>query len=158
MPAPFPGGIRVFAVQRLRHYCDSNFGPFTVPDQNLITLEVDILYPQVKTFHQPQPGTVQERSHDVIVGGELGKYQSDLGASEHDGQTLRFTCADHLPEITDVTRKHLTIQKKQPRERLVLGGRPYLLGYRQVSEKRVDFRFGARRIASTTRLSYAVAP
>jgi hypothetical protein len=62
------------------------FLPLAVADDEVLLAEIDVLDPEAEAFHQPQPGTIKQTGHEMLLAIELGQDGADLGAREDHGQ------------------------------------------------------------------------
>ena len=132
-------------TKRFGQHGDPVFGPFAVADHDLLSGEVDVLYAQTQTFHQPKAGAIHERGHQPFVAGKLPEYSLDLFTGHNDGEPLRFPRADDFAKVADVAADDVAIQEKQGRKRLVLGRGADLFFDRKMGQKRIDLRLGHLR-------------
>ena len=66
----------------------------------------------------------------------------DFIPRHHDRHPYRFSCPDHLSEITDCTIQNISIKEKERAKRLVLCRCADMLFHVQMGQKLIHFRFG----------------
>jgi hypothetical protein len=112
--------FRTWFLERLREHGHAVLRALTVTDDDFIAGAIEVLHAQSQTLHQAQSSAIHERSHEPFVVGELREDRLDFVARHDHGQAFGLPGADHFAQIADLTIQHMTVQKQQGAEGLVL--------------------------------------
>src|SRR2546428_12373942 len=88
---------------------------------NLVGVEVHVLDPQPTALEHPEPGPVEQTTHQTWHAVELPEHGADLLAGQDDWQALGALRADDAVEPWEIDLQHVTVQEEQRAQRLVLG-------------------------------------
>jgi hypothetical protein len=105
------------------------------PHHELIPVEVDVLHSQVKTLAEAQPGSVQQGPDDPHHPAQLLKDRADLVPAQHHWKPLRRPRPDHRRNRTQILTEHVTVEKEDGAERLILCGGTDAFAGRERREK-----------------------
>ena len=83
-------------------------------------IEVEVLNSKLETFLQTQPGSVEERHDDPHRPLDAFEDLADFLAAENDRNPMRQFGARHLIDGANLDAKHVTIEKQQRAQRLIL--------------------------------------
>jgi hypothetical protein len=126
------------AVNEIGEEGDSVFAALAGSDDELVRVEVDVLHPEVGAFEQAQAGAIEQGCHEPGDAIELVEQRFDFARVEDDGESDGLLRADEIVEFARVDLQHVTIEKEQGGEGLILGRRADLELGRKRREKRGD--------------------
>jgi hypothetical protein len=84
--------------------------------------EIDVLDPEAGALEEAKPSTVQEDAHQADGPVKLPNDGAHLFAREDHRQTRRLLGSDDPVEPGQLLLEHVTVEKEQSAQRLVLGG------------------------------------
>lgn len=96
--------------------------PLAVADGELVRRDIDVLRAQATALEQPQSGAVPQDRHEPRHSVEALEDGADLLARQEDGQMQGPLGPDDRVEPGQVDAEHLTVEKEQGAQGLVLGG------------------------------------
>lgn len=114
--------------------------PFAIPDGDLPAIEIQILNPQAKAFHQAQSAAIEQAGHNLIIRRKDGKQFPDLIFGKDGGQSGRAPGADNPDGAFEILKKDLFIQEHQGIEGLVLGRGRHAQADGEMRKESIDFR------------------
>jgi len=100
--------------------------------------EVDIFHAQAAAFRETKPTSVQKWRHQEAESVQPAEDAAHFFSCQHDGQAPGRLGWRNVRNARQVDLQHLTIEKQQRVEGLVLGARCYFVVYRWVGEKGAD--------------------
>src|SRR5581483_5037415 len=103
-----------------RQHGDAIFVAFAFAHSDLVCTEVYVFDPQPQTLQQPQPGAVQQVTHEPVHALQRVEQRFHLVLSQHDRETSWLLGAHDVVEPTNLSLQHVTIEKKNGVELLVL--------------------------------------
>jgi hypothetical protein len=89
-------------------------------NDDLVSLEVDVLHSQPGTFEEAQPSTVEQTGHQLDGAGQTVEDGAHFFPRENHRQVLRMLGAHEIVEPGQLLVEHAAIEKEQRRQRLVL--------------------------------------
>lgn len=113
-----------------------------IAHRDLPIAEIHVFDAQPDTFHEPQARAVEQPAHELESGvrREGVKQIQGLLPGEHDWQLPGSSDAFDILEGGQFDLKHLSIEKKQCAQGLVLGGSGDLGFHGEVGQERLHFR------------------
>jgi hypothetical protein len=98
------------------------FLAFTPSNGNFMPVKVEVLYSKLQTLLQPQPSPI-EKGHDHPHRPlDILEDLADFFSAEYDRDPMRHLGPGHLFDGANVDVKHVTIEKQQGAQRLILRG------------------------------------
>jgi hypothetical protein len=93
---------------------------FATPDHDLVAIEVEVLDAEPDTLLKPEARAVQQRHDEPHHAVNMGDEPADFFSTEHDRQLVGHPCSRHMLDRPDIEAEHLTVQKHQRAQRLIL--------------------------------------
>ena len=107
--------------------------------RDLAITEVDVLNPQTDAFHQAQPSTVEQFSHQSILAIDACKHGLRFCGRENDGNFGRACNALDVIDEVELSLQHLLVKEQQGTKSLILSRCGDAFFYREISQKFGDF-------------------
>ena len=101
---------------------DAIFVPFAIANEKGLLFKIEILDPQTKAFHEPQPASVEQLCNQAMGVEQAIEDQVDFFFGEDGGQAFGFFGAQGVDGFVHGTTEDFTVEKEQCAEGLVLGG------------------------------------
>jgi hypothetical protein len=117
---------------------DAIFIAFSIADDDLVEVEIDVLDAEAEAFHEAEAGAVKEPGEELVGAGHGGKEAVGFLASHDYRKALRAFGADELIHPLKGLVEDFVIEKDKGVEGLVLGGGGDFLVYGEVGEKGLD--------------------
>jgi hypothetical protein len=57
--------------------------PFSIPDGDLASFEIDVLDPEAEAFHEAQAGAVHQAGHEPFLVAKMGEYRFHFLARQY---------------------------------------------------------------------------
>jgi hypothetical protein len=111
---------REVSLDRRWEQCYAVLLPLAVSDQDVVHTELHILDPQLGTFQEPEPGTVEQGSHQTRGPAKMGQHGLHLFSGQDDGEADRSFGPDDSFEPRQVLLQDFSIQKEECTQGLVL--------------------------------------
>src|SRR6266446_441397 len=111
---------RHYRTHNGRQQRDSILIAFCASYQNLIGSKVHIFDTELKTFEQPQAGTIQQRCHQPICSAQLIQYLLDFIASPNNRQPLRPLFPNEVTQPGNLLIQYVSIQEQNRTQGLIL--------------------------------------
>lgn len=105
---------------RFGQHDDPVFFPFAVEYGYAVRLEVDVLDPQAKAFHEPQPAAVEQLYHGLMHPRDRADHLHGFFMAQNDGYTGLLLCTDSIEALHEVDLQHVAVEKQNGVECLIL--------------------------------------
>jgi hypothetical protein len=124
--------------QRRGKQRDAILAPLSVPDDQLLSAEVDVLDPQAQSFEKAQTGPVQQAGVQLLDAGHLVQDRRDLAAGQDDGDAVGTLGVNNVRQPIDLPAQDLLVQEQQPGQGLILCRRGDAAIHRQHGQEGAD--------------------
>jgi hypothetical protein len=94
-----------------------------VADEDLASLEIDVLDSELQRLDQAQATPVQKSAHDPVRATQAAEQRTGFATGEHDRQALGAFRVREIAEPRELPPQHDLVQEEQASQRLVLRGR-----------------------------------
>lgn len=135
--------------QRRGKQRDAILAPLSVPDDQLLPAEVDVLDPQAQSFKKAQAGPVQQASAQILDAGHLVQHRRDLAAGQDDGDAVGTLGVNNVRQPIDLPAQDLLVQEQQPGQCLILCRRGDAAIHRQHGQEGADHEPTRRRSSAS---------
>jgi len=102
------------------------------------TIEIEILYPEPDTLHQPQSGAVQQAAGEPMMAVQFPEHLLDLRLGQDHRKSLRLLGANGPYDLTQGLLQDHLVGEHQGVEGLILGARGDIPIHREVGEEGAD--------------------
>lgn len=92
---------------------DSVFAALAGSDDDLTSVEIDVLHSEVGAFEQAKPCAMEQRCHESGGAIELVEQRFDFARVEYDRESDGLLRADEIVEFARVDLQHVTVEKEQ---------------------------------------------
>jgi len=110
----------------------------TVPHDDLIRREVDVLDPEPRALEQAEASAVEQEAHQARHAVKSIENGPDLVPGQHNREPLRALRPDDVVEPRQILLQHRTIKEQQCAQRLILCRRRHLFLDGQVAQELRD--------------------
>src|SRR4051812_24235587 len=107
-------------------------------NDDLATVEIDVLHAQRYTLQNPQPAPVHQRRAELRWVAHAAKDGADFPLRENDGHTARPPRRGDAVDPLEWLRQHGVVQERQRRQRLVLRRRRHAVHGREMRQEGTD--------------------
>lgn len=108
------------------------------PNDDLASIEVDVLYAQGETFRNTEAASIQKRGAQTRNAAQPGHHGSYLGFREYGGQPPTILRAIDTRQMADRLPEHVSVQEENRAQRLILSRGADVTVGGEVTEKRGD--------------------
>ena len=105
---------------RFRQHDDPVFFPLAVEYGYAVRLEVDVLDPQAKALHEPEPTAIEQLCHGLMHPRERVDHLHGFLMAQNDGYTGLLLCTDSIEALHEVDLQHVAVEKQNGVECLIL--------------------------------------
>lgn len=109
-------------MDRLGEKSRAVFASLCPTDIDKISIEIEILYTEADTFHEPQPGTIKHFGHEQMSAGYMLHDSLHLWSCHNNGWPRVSFRLHRFDLLFDGPVEHMTIQKDDCIQRLPLCG------------------------------------
>ena len=112
---------------------------FSIADDNLAVVKVQIFHPQADDFHQTESAAIHDLCHELVDAVHVCNHCFRLSPGKNGGNAFRLGRANwDQGRIIQLDVENLTVEKENCADRLVLGGSSDTSLIRQRRDKVVD--------------------